>query len=615
MARTYANSWSHAAAGLTALSHTRASAFRWGVVTLLTLMWIGGGLYYWRDQPASEAVYRTISAVAMWESYFYDAARADTQPMLRELVRFAALAAPVVGLIFAFSGQLGRALARIFNLGAARHVVIAGDSAPALSLALDCATKHDDAVILLSQNLPGETALDLRRKGVTVLEGEAASVETLRTARAHHAAHVVAFEDDDTSNLQTEAAVRRLVGAGKRRPPIGIHVATRSSMLLREAREMRSVQARREGDGKAASVDSKPFSLDEIAARDLIQKEAQTMLTLAARRGQDRVHVAFFGFDDAAEAVAAALLKSLWSAKFAPPRLTVLAPNRERVEARFHARHREAFAYPELWVADVAFMEFDWEARSVGDDLLDAVEAQRGKPTAAVVSTGADPGNIHLAIALKRACNHGLRWPIPIYMRETCESEFSKEYARGDDTEEFDAYLQAFGAHQSTATRARILDGWLDRGAAVAHEHYSKNLGARAMNMRELQAATRDWAGVLETYRAANRAVADSCMVKMWDAGWRPLKAEKGAEKGETAPAVPGAMLDAMAKCEHDRWVAERLMSGWRPAPARKNELMMHDKLIGWDQLSEEDRQKDRTQVLAAIDIARMMSPNGFAAL
>jgi hypothetical protein len=406
--------------------------------------------------------------------------------------------------------------------------------------------------------------------------------------------------------------VRRLVGNAKRKPPIGVHVATRSSLLLKEAREMRSAQMRK-GKAAAPPIDPKPFSLEEMAARALIQKESQTLLSLAQELKQDRVHIVFFGFDAAAESVAERVLMSLWSAHFEAPRLTVLAPDPVSAEAGFRARHREAFANPQAWLADIAFMPFDWNVASIGGELLDAVEQARGKPTAIVVSTGADPGNIHLAIALKRACNHGLRWPVPIFMRETSQSEFSQQYAKGDDTPELDAYLQAFGAHQLNATRQRVIDGVLDQGAAIAHEHYNKGLGKKdAMSMRELQSAMKDWSDVLETYRAANRSVADAAMTKVWDAGWRT--AEKG-EKGDTAPTVPAELLDKMARREHDRWVAERLMSGWRPTAEgekRNNDLMAHDKIVGWDGLNETDRNNDIVQVRAAMDVARLMHKEGF---
>ena len=605
MAQRNANLWSCIASRLTAIAHTRAGAFRWGVIVLLTLIWIGGGMYYWWDRGWLEALYLTVGAVGMWDDYF------GAQDTTLQVVRYAAIAVPVVGLLFAFSGQLGRSLARLFNLGASHHVVIAGDSPAALSLALDC-RRYKDSVILLAEGLPDETALGLRRKGITVLEGDAAHLETLRTARAHHAAHVVAFEPDDTANLQIEAAVRLLIGDGKRRPPIGVHVSTRSSLLLKEAREMRSMQMRR-GKNAAPPIDPKPFSLEELAGRALIQHESQTLLSLAQQLGQDRVHVVFFGFDQGAEAVAERILVSLWSAHFEAPRITVLAPNHEAVAAGFQARHREAFAHPQVWSADIQFLPFDWDAASITDDLLGEIEQARGKPTAVVVSTGADPGNIHLAIALKRACNRGGRWPVPIYMRETSQSEFSKEYAKGDETEELDAYLQAFGGHQSTATRARIINGSLDRGAAVAHEHYNKGLGKRdAMSMKELQSAMKDWGDVLETYRAANRAVSDAAMTKLWDAGWRPVA--KG-EKGDTAPTVPDEIMERMAKREHDRWMAERLVSGWRPtAPneKRNNDLMIHDKIVPWDALSEADKNNDVVQVRASMDVARVTHKDGF---
>lgn len=617
MAQRYANIWSQAAASLTAMAHTRAAAVRWGVIILLTLIWIGGGLYYWlgRGEDWTQAVYLTLSAVGMWDGYFgaeYGGGQV-LDPTL-QLVRFAAIATPAVGLLFAFSGQLGRSLARIFNLGAARHVVIAGQSPAALSLAADC-RKRKDAVMLIARDLPEDTRLGLRRGGVIVLEGDATNIETLRSARADHAAHVTAFEADDTENLQIEAAVRRLVGAKKRKPPIGVHVATRSPLLLREAREMRSAQMRKKDKSLAQAIDSKPFSLEEMAARGLLQAEGQTLLDVARALGQARVHIVFFGFDAAGEAVAARVLASLWSIHFEAPRISVLAPDPAAAEAGFRARHREAFAHPGVWSADIAFLPFDWGAASLGPEVLEAVEQARGKPSAVIVSTGGDPGNIHLAIALKRVANHGLRWPVPIFMHESSQSEFSQQYARGDETEELDAYLQAFGAHQTTATRAWVINGALDRGAAIAHEHYNRGLGKKdAMSMKELQAAMRDWSDVLETYRAANRAVADAALVKAWDCGWRPVK--KG-EKGDTAPTIPPELMPRLAQREHDRWNAERLMAGWRPAAPgekRDNDLMIHDKLIGWEALSESDRENDAVQVRASMDIARLMHPNGFAA-
>lgn len=602
------------------IAHTRAPMIRWLLLIALVLLWAIAGFVGWygwpwadaHQMPPHEAIYRTIAALYMADNY------APENEGALNVARFAGVAIPVVGLLFAFWGELGRSVAQGLHQFAANHVVIAGASPEAVHLAQDCRAKRDggrDSVVLIGAGLPEDLTWSLQRNGVFVIDGDGADRRTLIAARADRASHVVAFEDDDTSNLQVEAAMRGLIGTKKRRRSIGVHVATRSPMLLREARAMRSSEQGKYGDARPP-LESKPFSLEEVAARRLIQAQTMEILDSAAALGQERVHIVCFGFDEAAQAVAAHVFMSLWSARFAAPRVTVLCAQPETGEHQFKARHPQAFAHPDLWVADIAFLKFDPEHDHVDTALLRKVqdEAGRGQASAVVVSSGDDPSNIRLSLSLKRACNEGLIWPVPIFMKESSKSEFSSIYAKGDETEERDAYLLAFGGLQTTATRLDILMGRVDQGAAIAHTHYQKGLAkAKAMDMRELQAATKDWHGVPETYRSANRAVSDAAMVKIWDAGWRPSTRKEG--RGETAPAMPDDVMEMAARREHDRWMAERLMAGWRPAGpggARNNALMIHDKLVAWEALNEHDQENDRVQVRAALDIARAQHPLGF---
>ena len=605
MSGRYGNTCSRLAEYFTGVASARAPILRWTILLSLVVAWIGAGMFYWLSQQGvsfSDAFYRTIGAISLPDSYF------DANDTWKQIMRFAAVAVSVVGILFAFSGQLGRSLAQLFTRGAANHIVITGSGAAALSLALDC-DAHGDSVILIARDLPEDTSTTLRQRGVIVIDGDPTRTDILKSSRVRSAAHVVAFETDDGLNLEIEAATRVVVGDSRQRDPLDVHVATHAPMLLREARAMRARQITREGD--KPSIDAKPFSLDEMGARVVIQDETITLLNHAAELKQDRLHLVFFGFDEAGEALAVRALMSLWSARFEAPRVTVLTPDAARCEKRVRARYPEAFTHPELWTADIAFQEFDWETEAVDPALLDHIAAARGPATAVFVTTSSDTRNIQLALSLKRACNIGRRWPVPIYMKESSKSEFSQQYARGDENPGvLDAYLKAFGSHQALAKRDYIVDGWLDRGAAVAHEAYNKGMKPGA-DMRQLQAAMKDWGDVLETYRAANRAVADGAMVKVWDAGWR-VAGEK--EKGDTAPQMPADMLVKMAQTEHNRWMAERLLSGWHPAAERNNELLAHDKLTPWSALGPEDHARDETQVRAAVDIARMMNAKGFVA-
>ncbi len=624
MRRHFRNGWSRGASRVLAIAHTRAPAIRWAILIALAATWAVAGFIGWYggvtiDETTgaetrigiTEAIYRTVGALSMSDIYL------PRNEGALNFARFAGLAVPLIGILFAFWGQLGRSLAQALHALAADHVVIAGAGPEAIHLANDCRAKKD-SVVLIGAGLGEDAAWALRKNGVFVIDGAGQDRAALRNARAAQAAHVVAFEADDTANLQIEAAMRALVKQRRRRTPIAVHVSTRAAMLLREARLMRSTEQmqleRRNADkpaGKreALRIDAKPFSLDEIAARILLQTQSMEMLDVAAELGEGRVHLVCFGFDEAAQSVVSHVFMSLWSARFEPPRVTVLASDPAEADARFKARHPQARAHPTLWAADIAFLPFNVLRDHVDLALLESVTRARGKATAVLVSAGADPDNIRLALALKRACNEGLYWPAPIFMKESTRSEFSSIYAKGDETPERDAYLLAFGALQQTATRAYIIEGRIDRGAAIAHTHYDmrQRAASAALDMKDLQAAARDWGEVLETYRAANRAVSDAAMVKVWDAGFAPMREGKGG-----APVMQDDMMEPLAKREHDRWMAERLMAGWRPGASRDNAAMIHDKLVAWEQLNDHDKENDRVQVRAAMDIARLMHPRGF---
>ena len=66
-----------------------------------------------------------------------------------------------------------------------------------------------------------------------------------------------------------------------------------------------------------------------------------------------------------------------------------------------------------------------------------------------------------------------------------------------------------------------------------------------------------------------------------------------------------------LARREHDRWSAERLLAGWRPGP-RNNELMTHPNLKSWEELTEDEQNRDVAQVKSAIDVGRLLVRQGF---
>lgn len=617
MRRRHGNFWAFRAARLTALAHRRQPHVKWLTIAALSVAWLTFGLLGWltSNTPPGDALYKTLGALTVQGTY----ENADAQGnVYQQIARFAGVFVPLVGILFAFSGQLGRALAGVYMTGASRHIVIAGSTPAALSLARSCVASGD-AVALIASDLAPETTWSLRQAGVILYEGDGGDRAVLRAARADHAAHFVALLGDDAANLKAEAALRNIVSSVARRKPMGAHVGISSPLLLMEAREMRMMlQRERDAKSKAAKkalpidpIDPRPFSLNEIAARALITREASVILGVAEANAQPRPHLVFFGFEPAAEAVAVRVLMSLWSSHLGEPRITVVTPDPETTNARFTARYPHALTH-DVWQADIAFIAFDWRERAMDAEFLTFIAEERGAVSAVVIDTGVDAETIQLGFSVMRTANIAGSWPAPIYLKEAAQSEFSAQFASGARGPEAQgAYLQAFGAVETVASRALIIDGLLDEGAAIAHKVYQEGIASRDdVDTRQLEAVGRSWDDVPETYRAANRAVADAAMVKLWDFGWRAVS---GKERGVNAPPLDGQMMLRMGEIEHKRWCAERLLSGWRPGSRRDNAMMVHDNLVPWRDLSMEVRERDVDQVKAAITVARIMHPRGFA--
>lgn len=69
------------------------------------------------------------------------------------------------------------------------------------------------------------------------------------------------------------------------------------------------------------------------------------------------------------------------------------------------------------------------------------------------------------------------------------------------------------------------------------------------------------------------------------------------ARSDEPAFEFPGAHLETLAEKEHERWMKLKLDSGWKYAPETDKGNYLHSALVPWNELSEEDKEKDRVMV------------------
>lgn len=129
-----------------------------------------------------------------------------------------------------------------------------------------------------------------------------------------------------------------------------------------------------------------------------------------------------------------------------------------------------------------------------------------------------------------------------------------------------------------------VLHGQLDKVARGIHEAY---LAEQVGSGREIGSAPAlvPWEDLPGGLRQANRSQADHIPIKL-----RTLELSSSDNA-----------IEALAIAEHRRWMAEKIVAGWRHAPNRDDARRLHPSIRPYDELTEEEKQKDRNTVRAVM--------------
>jgi len=100
------------------------------------------------------------------------------------------------------------------------------------------------------------------------------------------------------------------------------------------------------------------------------------------------------------------------------------------------------------------------------------------------------------------------------------------------------------------------------------------------------------WEGLNEVMKDANRWSADHLSVKLRSIGF-------DGQDLSIFDKVAGdpELFEKLSEMEHRRWMAERLMDGWSYGPKRDNRKKIHDLLIPYGELADEEKDKDKDMI------------------
>jgi len=137
------------------------------------------------------------------------------------------------------------------------------------------------------------------------------------------------------------------------------------------------------------------------------------------------------------------------------------------------------------------------------------------------------------------------------------------------------------------------LDPDVEEKANLCHTIYFKN---EKVKNPEFKGIKENWRELPERLRESNRLAARHNEIKK--AIWQT--------RGEVSPSE---MLRFLSQCEHMRWMAEKVMDGWRwtgtsDKASRDNLKLKHHLLIPFDALTNQEVEKDYAMFLWALDLS-----------
>lgn len=140
--------------------------------------------------------------------------------------------------------------------------------------------------------------------------------------------------------------------------------------------------------------------------------------------------------------------------------------------------------------------------------------------------------------------------------------------------------------------------------AAAIHEQYRRSRGVYDMPGGAAaageDASLNPWDNLADGLRQTNLEQADDIAVKLRLVGlW--FRESRG---GSATTGLTGEQIEMLARLEHDRWSAQKRRQGWIASTggdrsSRNNELLLHNCLFPWEELTDEQKELDLASVRA----------------
>lgn len=497
----------------------------------------------------------------------------------RWLAPFVALYAAARALMALFREQIQAfRMQRLKN-----HTVICGLGRKGMQLIKDL-RGSGQRMVIIERDEWNERIEECRDRGVMVLLGNATDPYLLRKAGAGRAGYLVAVCGDDGTNVEIAMNAQQLI----RGRPAGASRTLRSSIHIVDLRLCEMLKRHRIFTKSTYPFEIRIFNNYENSARLLFQDHPLDWGGIAA--DSRSVHLVVLGFGQMGESVVLQTAKIGHFANFKKAHITIVDREATKKENLFFHR------YPNFKrICETTFIEEDLE----DPDFIKKIshwDDDKNFLTTAVVCLDADSRS--LSCALNLVSKPG-RCRFPILVRMAREAGLAALIQEKESDSGWAVCLEGFGMIDQTCRWDVLQNEKLDRLARANHQIYVKNQ-EREGQTPETDHAMLPWDELDEDYKDSNRQAADHIPIKLRAIGCGSTSSE--IDENPLTEFEPEE-VELLARMEHSRYVAERLLAGWTPGPKSDPRKKTNPYLVDWNELPEDVRNFDRKVVREIPDL------------
>jgi len=439
------------------------------------------------------------------------------------------------------------------------HIVVCGLGQTGLQLVREFHLSRENVVAIEIEQTRGGVS-SCRDEGVPVLIGDATEAFILHKARIDRARYLIAVCGEDGINVETALQAQRHRDSARtslaRGPePEGLQCFVHLTRL-----ELATF-VRQNRCNASAQTQLKFFNIAENSARALLREYPP-----ANTDAQSGPHVVIVGFGDMGERLLLQLAKIGHYANGEKLGLIVIAKEAEKREKVLRLR------YPQLdQVCDVRFRSLDTEDPEFANALPDRVT------TLYVCEESDSRALLSLLTLIPKLEKCRAEIVVCMRQREGLAGLLSPDDERGRPHA-----INVFPVIESASTREIVLNESLDILAKAIHTTYLEKHHLDTDKPGQASYAV-DWDLLPEEIKDSNRQQADHILVKL-----RAIGCYAAPTNGLEASSLEFTRqeVDLLARMEHSRWRAERLLSGWTHSPAvEDSHERVSPRLIPWDDL------------------------------